>query len=79
MSTKTSAHAIKLYCLLDGPYLVTFCCLLPCTTQIHEVQFFVHPQMYTKKLGLILLSFGADLKFYYYLSNFTDNGHEKPT
>ena len=36
---------------VDGPYLVTFCCLLPYTTQIHkaEVETFVRLQIYMKK------------------------------
>lgn len=38
---------------VDGPYLVALCCLLPYTTQLREVEFFVSPQLYLKKLGSI--------------------------
>ena len=43
---------------IDGPYLVTLCCLLlPYTTRIHEVELSVCPQMYLKKPGSIAESF----------------------
>ena len=41
---------------VDGPYLVTFCCLLPYTTQVREV---ACTQTYLKKPGSIRESCGA--------------------
>ena len=38
---------------VDMPYLVTFCCLLHYTTQIHEVGNSVCPHMYLKNPGSI--------------------------
>jgi len=46
---------------VDGPCLVSFCCLLPSTTRILEVKFSVRPQMYLKKPGAIPQILGADL------------------
>lgn len=38
---------------VDGPYLVSLCCLLPYTTQLREVEIYVSPQLYLQKQGSI--------------------------
>ena len=35
-------------CKIDGPYLVTFCCMLPYITRIHFVETFLLPQMFLR-------------------------------
>ena len=47
---------------VDGPNSVTFCCLLPYTTQICEVQIYVQLQMYLMKPGSIPESAEANLE-----------------
>lgn len=49
---------------IDGPYLVTLCCLLlPYTARIHKVEISVCPQMYLKKPAPIAESFWGNLEF----------------
>ena len=47
---------------VDGPSLAAFCCLLPYTTWIREIEISVQPQMNLKKPGPIPESFGPNLK-----------------
>ena len=48
-----SSLTSKIYYKVDGPYFVTFCCLLPYTTQICETEISVSMQMCMKKPGSI--------------------------
>ena len=41
--------SIRHFIKVDGPYLITFSCLLPYTTSICEIEIYVCPQMYLKK------------------------------
>ena len=63
---------------VDGPYLVTFCCLLPYITRIHKDEIFLLPQMYLKKPGSVPESFGANFQLLWIIKVHSQRAIRKP-